>query len=81
MDIPICCYGRILPSSEIAAIKYFGINAVFIGKHYHGEFEVVLCNRSEEDLPVNLGDPIDQLILEKIGTPDVKEMTSLDGTV
>ena len=48
----------------MAAGKHVGIRAVFIGKHYHGEVGAVLCYRSEEDLPVKLGDPIDQLILE-----------------
>ena len=57
------------------------ISAVFVGKHYRGEVGAVLCNRSEEDLPVKLGDPIDKLILAQIGTLDVKEVTSLDGTV
>ena len=65
----------------MATRTHVGIRAVFICKHYRGEVGAVLCNRSEEDLPVKLGDPIDQLILAQIGTPDVKEVTSLDGTV
>ena len=57
------------------------IRAVFIGKHYRGEVGAVLCNCSEEDLPVKLSDRIDQLILEQIETPNVKEVTSMDGTM
>lgn len=77
----MCCYGRIGPRSGIAARKYVGIGVVFIAKHYRGEVGIVLCNRSEEDPLVKLGDPIDQLILEHIRTPHGMEVTSLDGTV
>ena len=40
-----------------------------------------MFNHSEEDLPVKLGGLIDQLIFEQIVTPDVKEVTSMDGTM
>ena len=60
MGIPIYCYSRIGPRSGMAVRTHVGIRAVFIGKHYNGEIGAVLCNRFEEDLPVKLGDSLDQ---------------------
>ena len=40
----------------------------------------VLFNFSDEDLVVNMGDRIAQLIFEKIKTPTIKEADDLEGT-
>ena len=45
---------------------------------YRGEIKVVLFNHSIEDFKVQTGDRISQLILERIETPQVKRVATLD---
>ena len=39
-----------------------------------------MCDFSEEDFTVNMGDKIAQLIFEKIKTPTIQETNDLDDT-
>ena len=48
---------------------------------YGGEVKVLLINQFDTDLDVSSGDRIAQLILEKIATPDVKVVETLEETV
>ena len=41
---------------------------------------VVLFNFSDTDFAVNMGDRIAQIVFEKIKTPEIKEVKSLEGT-
>ena len=78
--VPEGCYGRIAPRSGLAVKKFIDVGAGVIDADYRGEVGVVLFNHSEEDFKVKPGDRIAQLILEKIDTPQVKEVEELPDT-
>ena len=60
--------------------KFIDIGAGVIDADYRGEVGVILFNFGSEDVVVNMGDRIAQLIFEKIKTPEIKELEQLDGT-
>ena len=51
-----------------------------VDEDYRGEVGVVLFNHSDADFAVAAGDRVAQLILERIVTPTVVEVDSLDDT-
>lgn len=51
-----------------------------IDQDYRGNVGVILFNFSKEEFKVNKGDRIAQLILEKIYTPEIQVLDSLDVT-
>ena len=51
-----------------------------VDSDYQGEIKVVLFNHSVEDFKVQASDRIAQLILERIKTPQVKKVATLDDT-
>ena len=51
-----------------------------VDEDYRGEVGVVLFNHSDADFAVAAGDRVAQLILERIVTPAVVEVDSLDDT-
>ena len=80
MAIPNGCYGRVAPRSGLALKKFIDVGAGVIDSDYRGELGVILFNFSDEDFVINMGDRIAQLIFEKIKTPKLKELDSLEGT-
>ena len=80
MSIPLGCYGRIAPRSGLALKKFIDIGAGVIDADYRGEIGVILFNFSDTDFAVNMGDKIAQIVFEKIKTPKIKEVKSLEGT-
>ena len=54
------------------------MGAGFIDADYRGIVFVLLFNHSDEDLKVEKGDQVAQLILEKIATPKVEQVKDLD---
>ena len=80
MAIPKGCYGRVAPRSGLALKKFIDVGAGVIDSDYRGELGVILFNFSDEDFVINMGDRIAQLIFEKIKTPKLKELDSLEGT-
>ena len=56
------------------------MGARVIDSDYRGEIGVVLFNHSAVDFPVQVGDRIAQLILEKIKTPVVQKVIVLSAT-
>ena len=56
------------------------MGAGVIDSDYRGELGVVLFNFSNEDFCINMGDRIAQPVFEKIKTPEIKEVTELEGT-
>ena len=80
MALPTGCYGRIAPRSGLALKKFIDIGAGVIDADYRGEVGVILFNFSDQDFVVNMGDRIAQIIFEKIKTPQIKELDSLEGT-
>ena len=78
MALPPSCYGRIAPRSGLALKKFIDVGVGVIDSDYRGEIEVILFNFGNEDFIVNMGDRIAQLIFEKIKTPEIKEVSSLE---
>ena len=59
------CYGRVAPRSGLALKKSIDIGAVVIDFDYREEVGVILFNFGSEDIIVNMGDRIAQIILKK----------------
>ena len=78
--MPPGCYGRISPRSGLAIKKFIDVGAGVIDSDYRGKLGVILLNFGEEHFMVNMGDRIAQLIFEKIKTPQIKEVKSLEET-
>jgi len=80
MIIPSGCYGRIAPRSGLAWKKHIDIGAGVIDEDYRGPVGVVMFNHSDEDLSVDVGDRIAQLVLERIAIAEVEEVSELPTT-
>lgn len=78
--IPSGHYGRVAPRSGLTVKHFIDIGAGVIDSDYRGPIDVVMFNFSTNDYKVKTGDKIAQLVLEKIITPEVVEVDSLDET-
>lgn len=78
---PAGTYGRIAPRSGLAAKHFIDTGAGVIDADYRGEVKVLLFNFNETEFKVEKGDRIAQLVLERIYTPEVKEVESLEESV
>ena len=74
-------YGRVAPRSGLAVKNFIDTGAGVIDADYRGEVKVLLFNHSDKDLEVKVGDRIAQLVLERIYTPEVQEVESLEESV
>jgi dUTP pyrophosphatase len=80
LKIPLGCYARVAPRSGLAVKKFIDTGAGVVDYDYRGNVGVVLFNHAEDDFEVAKGDRIAQLILERIFTPEIVEVGSLDET-
>jgi dUTP pyrophosphatase len=84
-DISIACpegtYGRIAPRSGLASKHFIDTGAGVIDSDYRGEVKVLLFNHASDDFPIKHGDRIAQLVLERIYTPEIMEVTDLEESV
>ena len=80
ISMPTGCYGRIAPRSGLALKKFIDVGAGVVDEDYSRELGVVLFNFGDEEFKINMGDKIAQLIFEKIKTPEVAEVDSLEDT-
>jgi len=78
--VPEGTYGRVAPRSGLAVKHFLDVGAGVVDADYRGPLGVVLFNFGKEDYQVREGDRIAQLVLERIVTPDVLEVESLDDT-
>ena len=78
--LPMGTYVRIAPRSGLAIRNYIDVGAGIVDSDYRGKIKVVLFNHSAEDFKVQAGDRVAQLILERIETPQVKKVATLDDT-
>ncbi|KAI8467058.1 MAG: dUTPase-like protein [Monoraphidium minutum] len=78
--VPPGTYGRVAPRSGLAAKNFIDTGAGVVDEDYRGELKVLLFNHSDTDFTVRVGDRIAQLVLERIATPEVEEVASLDDT-
>ena len=78
--IPLGHYGRLASKSGLAILHQLHVGAGVIDPDYTGEIMVLSINTASYVHPVNKGDPIAQLILEKVSIPILKEVKELPPT-
>lgn len=78
--IPEGTYARIAPRSGLAWKHSIDVGAGVVDADYRGNVGVILFNLSDQDFPIEAGDRVAQLILERIATPEVVEVEDLDDT-
>ena len=81
ISFPAGLYARIAPRSGLALKKFIDVGAGVVDADYRGEVGVVLFNHGDQEFQVKMGDRIAQLILERIDTPPVEEVSGLRETV
>ncbi|RKP35209.1 chlorella Dutpase [Dimargaris cristalligena] len=80
IQVPQGTYGRVAPRSGLTLKHFIDTGAGVIDEDYRGELKVVLFNFGDQPFHIRTGDRIAQLILEKIMTPGVIEVPTLDST-
>ena len=77
LRIPLRHYGKLAPKSGLAILHQLHVGAGVIDPDYTGEIMVLLINTASHVYPIIKGDPIAQLILEKVSIPILKEVKEL----
>ena len=80
LRIPLGHYGRLASKFGLAILHQLHVGAGVIDPDYTGEIMVLLINTASRVHPINRGDPIAQLILEKVSIPILKEVKELPPT-
>ena len=80
LQIPLGYYGRLASKSGLAILHQLHVGAGVIDPDYTGEIMVLLINTASHLHPIKRGDPIAQLILEKVSIPILKEVNALPPT-
>lgn len=78
--VPEGYYARVAPRSGLAWRHGVHVGAGVIDADYRGELKVLLFNLGEITFDVRKGDRIAQLVLERIATPPVVKVESLEDT-
>ena len=77
LRVPLGYYGRLASKSGLAILHQLHVGAGVIDPDYTGEIMVLLINTALHVHPIIKGDPIAQLILEKVSIPILKEVKEL----
>ena len=80
LQIPLGHYGRLASKSGLAILHQLHVGAGVIDPDYTGEIMVLLINTASCVHPIKKGDPIAQLILEKVSVPILREVQQLPPT-
>lgn len=80
VSIPEGFYGRIAPRSGLAVRHGLDVLAGVIDSDYRGEILCALINHGEEDLEIQVGMRVAQLIIEVITRPEAVWAEELDET-
>ena len=80
LRIPLGHYGRLASKSGLAILHHLHVGAGVIDPDYMGEIEVLLTNTAPCAHSIVRGDPIAQLILEKVSLPILKRVKELPPT-
>ena len=80
LQIPLGYYGRLASKSGLAILHQLHVGAGVIDPDYMGEIMVLLINTASRVHPIMRGDPIAQLILEKVSIPILREVNELPPT-
>ena len=74
LQIPLGHYGRLASKSGLAILHQLHVGAGVIDPDYMGEIMVLLINTASRVHSTKKGDPIAQLILEKVSVPILREV-------
>ena len=77
MSIPYGHYSRLASRSSLAILHQLHVGAGVIDPDYTGEIMVLLINTASHIHHITRGDPIAQLILERVSIPLLKEIKEL----
>ena len=77
LGIPLGHYGRLASKSGLAILHHLHVGAGVIDPDYTGEVKVLLINTAPHAHSINRGDPIAQIILEKVSLPILKRVKAL----
>ena len=80
LGIPLGHYGRLASKSGLAILHHLHVGAGVIDPDYMGEIKVLLTNTALHAHSIARGDPIAQLILEKISLQILKRVKKLPPT-
>ena len=80
LQIPLGHYGRLASKSGLAILHQLHVGAGVIDPDYMGEIMVLLINTASRVHSIKKGDPIAQLILEKVSVPILREVQQLSPT-
>ena len=80
LQIPLGYYGRPASKSGLAILHQLHVGVGVIEPDYMGEIMVLLINTASHVHHIIRGDPIAQLIVEKISIPMLKEIKELPPT-
>ena len=72
LGIPLGHYGRLASKSGLAILHHLHVGAGVIDPDYTREIKVLLMNTAPHAHSIIRGDPIPQLILEKVSLPVLK---------
>ena len=81
LRIPLGHYGRLASNSGLAILHHLHVGAGVINPDYTGEIKVLLTNTAPRANSIVRGDPIAQLILEKVSLPILKRVKELPPTI
>ena len=80
LRIPLGHYGRLASKSGLAILHQLHVGTGVIDPDYMGEIMVLLISTASRVHPIMKGDPIAQLILEKVSIPILREVKELPPT-
>ena len=80
IHVPNGTYGRVAPRSGLAVKKGIDVGAGVIDEDYTGEVKILLFNFGDSVYEGKKGDRIAQLIIERIETPEIIEVSKLGDT-
>ena len=77
IKIPVGHYGRLASKSSLSMVHQVHVGAGVIDPDYTGEVKVLLINAAPCYHYIKRGDPIAQLILEKVSLPILRKVGSV----
>ena len=80
LTVPLGYYGRLASRSRLAILHQLHVGVGVIEPDYTGEIMVLLINTASHVHHIIRGDPVVQLIVEKISIPMLKEVKELPPT-
>ena len=80
LGIPLGHYGRIASKSGLAILHHLHVGAGVVDPDYMGEVKILLINTAPHAHSIIRGDPIAQLILEKVSLPILNRVKELSPT-